>query len=341
MFPRASLRLSNDVRVASRRRGTRALGGPIPAVMVVAATALVLASPPSAVYGQGQVLNCSVTHAGYPRHYVLYVPPGYTPGNSTPLVINCHGHGWIGTGQMNLSGMNVVAEREGFLVAYPDAVMGDWYGADGTNPYDDFGFIDSVIGQVSSGYTVDASRVYVTGLSQGGQLAYVLSVARPYTYAAIAPVAALRPYMPGTTTYIPPDVPATPSRPFPLLHVHGTADVRFPYLGGLANDGVWTYGPVEQVTGEYAANNGCDAAPSITDLPDIDLADGCAWKPPDPPCSLSSTVQLLTYGNCGTYVDSAGNARPAEVLLYRVVDGAHSWPGDYVGYSNPWNFPRL
>ncbi len=310
---------------------------------LVAVTALVLAFAPFAVHGQG-LFNYYLTHVGYQRHYLLYVPPGYTSGKSTPLVVALHGGGWTGTHQMIVSGMNVVAERETFLVAYPDAIGGYWLEyPDPTNRYDDVGFIDAVIAQVSSDYSVDASRVYATGLSLGGGLATnILSVTRPYTFAAVASVAATWPCTDsGCTSYHPPGLPATPSRPFPLLHVHGTGDMLARYYGGYSTiTGMW-YPPVEQWVGEWVANNGCDSTPSVTDLPDIDLTDGCAWKPPEPPCSVSSTVQLLVYGNCGTYLDTAGNTRPAEVLLYKVVGGAHSWPGgNFSAYpSNNWNFP--
>jgi len=122
----------------------------------LAATAVVLASAPSAVRAQGQVLDYYLTHAGYQRHFLLYVPSGYTPGNGTPLVIALHGGGQTGVKLMDISGMNEVAELEGFLVAYPDAIGGMWLmrgpgHADDSDPYDDVGFIDALLVQVSSG----------------------------------------------------------------------------------------------------------------------------------------------------------------------------------------------
>ena len=107
-----------------------------------------------------------------------------------------------------------------------------------------------------------------------------------------------------------------PSRPFPVLHIHGTADAWVPYVGGISPVDGWQWLACEDVVRAYAAINGCDSTPSLTDLPDLDPTD-------------DTTVQLLTYNNCGTYVDSEGKTRPAEALLYRVVGGGHNWPGDY------------
>jgi polyhydroxybutyrate depolymerase len=262
----------------------------------------------SQAYGQGQTLDKSLMHDGISRDYTIYVPSSYTPQNSAPLVVNMHGATLNRGFQMAATGMNAVAEREGFLVVYPDAVNGDWFG-----PQDNVGFIDGVLDQVSSQYSVNASKVYATGLSQGGAMSYVLSVARPYRFAAIASVSAPRPFAFDDTLF-PPNLAATPSRPFPLLHMHGTGDTLVPYNGGV---GVFDlrFPSVEQVVGDYVLNNGGDITPTIVDLPNTNTTDG-------------TTVQLLSYEG-GAYRDTAGNLRPAEVLLYRIHNGGHNWPGDF------------
>ena len=130
----------------------------------------------------------------------------------------------------------------------------------------------AMLDQVSSEYSVDASRVYAAGLSQGGMMSYILSVARPNIFAAIASVAGPRPFDFGRDTDIlyPPNLAATPDRPFPLLHMHGTGERFFiPYEGGpsaFRPDHVFP--PVEEMVGSYAANNGCDTT-SSTNLPDV------------------------------------------------------------------------
>jgi len=286
--------------------------------MLAPVIGLVLALAPSPVRGQGQMLDYYLVHAGYQRHYVLYVPASYRSTNSTPLVVNLHGDGCNAATQNRWSGMNVLAEQNGFLVVYPEAIGGYWLGnADRSDPYDDCGFVDDVVSQVCSNYSVNISRVYTTGFSAGSVMSFILIVKSPYTYAAAACVSGPRPYALGTTTrpYAPTNTPATPSRPFPLLQVHGTGDKRIPYSGGLSYG--WTWPPCEQVVTDFVTNNHCGSTPTVTNLPDTYPTDGC-------------TVQLLTYTNGDTYLDREGNPRQAEVLFYRVVGGGHSWPADFV-----------
>jgi polyhydroxybutyrate depolymerase len=284
---------------------------------------LVLVHIASAAYGQGQTLDKSLMHDGLLRDYTIYVPSGYTPQSSAPLVVNLHGYTLNRNFQMTFSGMNAVAEREGFLVAYPDAVNGDWFG-----PQDNFGFVSRLLDDVSSQYSINAAKVYATGYSQGGMMSYLLSVERPYTFAAIASVGGTRPLAPGDV-YFPPHLEAAPSRPFPLLHIHGTGDPIVPYNGGISTVGSLTlnFPPVERLVHDYVLSNGGDLTPTIADLPNTDTVDG-------------TTVQLLTYGG-GNYLDAAGNTRPAEVLLYRIQDGGHNWPGDatgWPGFAVPVNY---
>jgi polyhydroxybutyrate depolymerase len=281
---------------------------------------LVLSHIAASVYGQGQALNKSLVHDGIPRHYTIFVPSSYSPDVDAPLVVNMHGLTLNRSFQMTASGMNAVAEQEGFLVAYPDAVGGDWSG-----PQDNIGFIDLLIDDVSSQYSVDSSKVYATGFSQGGAMSYILSVAMPDRFAAIASVSGPRVVAAGDVLF-PPDVPTTPDRPFPLLHIHGTGDPIVPYSGGSGFMGV-QFPPAEQIVAEYVRNNGGDATPTIVDLPNTNTTDG-------------TTVQKWTYDG-GTYLDSAGNSREAEVLLYRIAGGGHNWPGDstaWPGWASPVNF---
>jgi polyhydroxybutyrate depolymerase len=220
--------------------------------------------------------------------------------------------------------MNKVAERENFLVAYPDP-LGDWMGPlpDKSDPYDDVGFLVAVIDHISSNFLVNVSQVYADGYSAGGAMSQYLGVKHPYTFGAVASVAGVRPYAQGTTNYAPLSIPATPCRPFPVLHVHGTADAAIPYAGG--NSQGWKWPPVEQVVMDYVRSNGCSLTPSVTNLPNLAPLDGC-------------TAQLLAYGMGRTYQDLEGRPREAEVLFYRVVGGGHSWPGDYQNWD-AWALP--
>lgn len=262
--------------------------------------------------GYGETLNQSLMHDGDLREYTLYVPTGYTADNITALVVNLHGFTFDRNHQMQISNMNSVAEQEGFIVAYPDAVNGNWFGGE-----DNVGFIDVLIDAISSDYTINQSRLYATGFSQGGAMSFVLGVARADRFAAVASVAGTR-FFASQDVLFPPDLPSVPDRPLPLLHVHGTADVIVPYIGGEGCCGV-EFQAAEDAVREWTVNNGGVGVLGFTRLPDVDPSD-------------STTVDLFSCSDCGTYATASGENRVAEVLLYRINDGGHSWPGDF----QPW-----
>jgi len=278
-------------------------------------TTILIMLATSTVHGQGQTLNKTLMHGGIQRNYTIYIPSGYAPDSETPLVVNMHGLTLNRSFQMTYSGMNTVAEREKFLVVYPDAVNSDWFG-----PHDNIGFIDRLLDDVSSQYTVNPAKVYATGFSQGGMMSYLLSVELPDRFAAIAPVGGTRPIAANGALY-PPSIEALPDRPFPLLHIHGTSDPFVPYSGGVGRPVPgysFSFPPVEQVVSDYVINNGGDLTPTTVDLPNTNTTDG-------------STVRRVSYQGA-SYMDSAGNARGAEVLLYRIQNGGHNWPGDSTGW---------
>lgn len=187
------------------------------------------------VLGQGSTLERTINHNGISRDYLLFVPSTYTAEKSYPLVFMLHGFGTNASFGMSQSELNDVAETNGFLVAYPNAVSGDWNGGE-----DNVDFVATgLLTDVAAEYSVDPARVYSTGWSQGGVLSYALAATRPETFAAVAAVAG--------TPYAPAWLPEKPSSPFPVLHIHGTADPLAPYDGGA---GIWggTFPPVPEFT---------------------------------------------------------------------------------------------
>lgn len=257
-------------------------------------TIALLAMASAATFGQGHVVKNTLEHRRVERTYNLYVPSTHTANTVMPLVLNMHGLDGNADQQMASSAMNTVAEENGFIVAYPNAMGGRW------NYVSDVSFIDSLLNDISSEYGVDASRIYSTGYSRGGIMSYVLANARSDTFAAVASVA-------GHSSGV-----SSPSRPFPVMHVHGTADVlvpldgttsvlgdRFPLLDGYLND--------------RARANGCNLTPSVTELPDIVVDD-------------ESRVSVLEFVGCDTYMSRDRIEVAADVLFYRVEGGGHTWP---------------
>jgi polyhydroxybutyrate depolymerase len=257
----------------------------------------------SAAYGQGQVLNRTLQHDGLTRRYALYVPSAYTGNAAWPLVINMHGATSNSSQQMSFSGMNAVADAGDFLVVYPDALGSPTFWNDGISPSstDDVGFISQLLDELESGYSIDSSRVYATGLSNGGTMSYILGRDLRDRIAAVASVAG--------------SIDLTTGRPIPALHVHGTADPVGLFNGGpIPQIPSIVLPPVMQVIDNWRESNGCTGEPTITQLPNLNAQD-------------SSTVELVHYENCECYLTSSGEERPAEVLFYRIDGGGHTWPG--------------
>jgi polyhydroxybutyrate depolymerase len=124
---------------------------------------------------------------GVERNYELHAPPGYRPGVSLPLVVALHGRPSSAAKLRATTGLDEVADREGFLAAYPNGIDGAWQ-AQGNAGVDDVGFVRAVVDHLVKTWGVDRRRVYATGFSDGARMSYELAVNASDVFAAIAPV---------------------------------------------------------------------------------------------------------------------------------------------------------
>src|SRR6202035_315690 len=173
-------------------------------------------------------LTLMLTSGGYARDSLLHVPASYDPTKGTMLVVNYHGFSSNAAEQVALTGMNPVADSTNFIVAYPDGLGAGWNaGACCTEAQppnvDDVQFTKDLLSLIGSEYCIDPARIYATGFSNGGFMSHLLGCKMADTFAAVAPVSGV--------LGIPPET-CRPSRPIPVLHIHGTADMVVPYDGG-------------------------------------------------------------------------------------------------------------
>ena len=266
---------------------------------------LVMAILTACLEADAEVMTKTLMHDDREREYILHVPSSYDANRPMPLVLALHGAGQNGETQMRDSRMNEVSEREGFLVAYPSALEGSWAR---DTPDINLGFFDDLLETIQADYSIDASRVYSTGLSQGAVRSYMLAVERPNVFAAIAPVAGVRPLLEDGTVF-PEGLPSTPSRSLPMMHVHGTLDSIVPIEGGR---GISLFPSVESVITEWVDLNGCDSPASVNVLPDD--------QPDD-----NRFVTLHEFEGCSSYTRTDGTEGSAEVRFYEVNRGGHEW----------------
>jgi polyhydroxybutyrate depolymerase len=136
-----------------------------------------------------------------------------------------HGGGGNAAAAERTYGWDAEANSGHFIVAYPDGIDHSWSvgggccGTPARNNVNDVGFITQLVSTVSHELPIDPKRVYATGISEGGMLAYRLAC-QSTIFAAIGPDSAT---LLGSC-------PAPP--PISVIHIHGTADQRIPYDGG-------------------------------------------------------------------------------------------------------------
>jgi polyhydroxybutyrate depolymerase len=211
-----------------------------------------------------------VMHEGRARNYLVHVPGVAASAEALPVLLAFHGGGG-NPGQFKRSaGLDEVADREGFIAVYPAGTgLGgflltwnagtDCCGRARALGVDDVGFTRAVLDDLSRRLSIDRSRVYATGHSNGAGMTYRLAAEAPDLLAAIAPVA-------GASM----GIPRASARPIPLLHIHSVDDPRALYDGGLGppfpgTDNRVEHRSVQEDLAFWIALNGCEGDATIED----------------------------------------------------------------------------
>lgn len=237
----------------------------------------------------------SFTYGGQTRTYQLYVPAIYNSNNAVPLVLNLHGYGSNNTQQMAYGDFKPIADTANFLILAPQGSLDQFstahWNANWATGVDDIGFLSALIDTVSANYSINQNRIYSTGMSNGGFMSFTLAGQLSNKITAVASVT-------GTMSIL--QIPAnTVTIPMPIMQIHGTADATVDYNGD-AN-----FLSVDDVLNYWIGHNNCNITPVITQVPDINTADGC-------------TAERYDYIN---------GDNGAEVVHYKITPGAHTWPG--------------
>jgi polyhydroxybutyrate depolymerase len=230
---------------------------------------------PRAGSSEGQITSGGVT-----RHYILHLPAGYQAGKLTPLILNFHGYNSNSQQQENLTDMSAKADREGFIVVYPDGLNSTWFDGPGADGERDLQFVRDLISHLESQYTIDPKRIYATGISNGGGMTNRLACDLAEVIAAIAPDSGAYNFW----------QVCSPSRPMPVLAFHGLDDNIVPYAGGtpLAMEP-----PIPDWAAAWASRDGCSATP-VTTTP-VDTVTVQTWTG----CMENAGVILYTLAHHG------------------------------------------
>jgi polyhydroxybutyrate depolymerase len=264
------------------------------------------------VDAQGR-MTLSVESGGRDRTVLLYVPSGYDGHRRLALILDLHGSGSSAAEELSRSRLEETAEAHTFLVAAPQGAIPSGANWSWNVPHvtaappgapDDEQFLDDLVAELSSSFCVDPKQVYGSGYSGGGRMVSQYACDGPGPLAGIAPVAGLRAGAPTATEggFAPDPDTCRPDRPLPVVTFAGTADPVNPYAGGGAP--YWRYG-IAAAQQRWAALNGCASAPGTS--------------------QVTANVASVAYTGCD---------QGADVVLYTVAGGGHTWPG-----GNPAAFP--
>jgi polyhydroxybutyrate depolymerase len=206
---------------------------------------------------------------------------------------------------------NRIADREGAVVVYPEGVDRHWNdGRDlpetaARENVDDVGFILALVEEVARQHALDRGRIFSTGISNGGFMSMRLACDAADTFAAVAPVTAVLSEKLGAR--------CAPSRPVAIMIINGTEDPLVPWGGGVvkvlgvSRGAVWS---AERTFERWLELDGCSGRTSDGARTDDDPAD--------------NTVVVVHRKTCRA---------DAEVRLYEIQGGGHTWPGGVV-YAN-------
>jgi polyhydroxybutyrate depolymerase len=280
-----------SLRPSGRQLARRAGALLASAAMVTAATTLPTATAATTerTAGCGKQAaptgDYTVVSGGITRTYRLHVPDNYTPNKAKSLILVYHGRGKTGAQTEAFSDLSKLDA----IVAYPNGVIGAenkqaWQGAPYSAPgVDDVKFTADLLDQLESSYCIDTKAVFATGKSNGAGFTGILACQLADRIAAIAPVSGAF-YLQGTR--------CAPSRPVPVLDIHGTGDTTIPYGG----DGERDLPDVQTWVRDWSVRDHCKQDPKTGQLGD--------------------DVLTFTYQGC-----------KADVVHVAVTDGGHSWPG--------------
>ena len=262
--------------------------------------AFLLCLLPSIIFSQDLILD-TLQHDGIARDFLLHVPTHYDGTKSMPVVLNFHGFGSNSTQQMFYGDFRTIAEQEGFILVHPQGT------AFGENPHwnvggfttgstvDDVGFTEKILDHLIDNYNIDETRIYSTGMSNGGYMSYLLACQLGNRIAAIASVT-------GSMT---PETfdDCNPAHPTPVMQIHGTDDLVVPFDG--ANFSL----SIEEVIDYWTNYNNCSAGPQDIQIEDVNTTDG-------------STALHSIYESCDNNITTE---------LITIDGGGHTWPGTFFG----------
>ncbi len=246
----------------------------------------------------------TVTVDAETRTHWIHVPPKYDAKQPAAVVLALHGAIMDGKLMELYCGLSKTADKHNFVVIYPNGTgpnglfltwnAGLFPGELRNKGVDDVKYLGKVLDDVGGSVNVDPKRIYAAGLSNGAMMSYRLASEMSDRIAAIAPVA-------GTIAV----AKYEPKRPVPVVHFHGTNDALVPFIGP----------PKAKEAALVKFRSVADSIQACIQ------ANGCAAT------ALESESEMKTDKLRVVRKEYGKGKNGAEVVLYIIQDGGHTWPG--------------
>ena len=242
-------------------------------------------------------------HDGLTRQYIYYEPENLN--QQMPLVFVMHGYTGDANSIRNYSQMNDFADQYGFAVCYPRGTVDGggnrfWnvgYAFHPNETVDDVGYLTQLAQYLQQSNGLNPDYTFATGMSNGGEMCYMLACQGYDTFKAVAPVAGM------ILQDILDDCDAAPG--IPVFEIHGSQDGVTPLAGDPDNNDGWgSYPSIADTIDYFVEKNGCTTLIEGS-VPNTDTSDG-------------SFIVSEKYIN---------GVNQNEVWYYKVVGGGHDWPG--------------
>lgn len=203
---------------------------------------------------QAQTVRHTMMDAGQEREYYLFVPDSLSP--QRPLLFLLHGYGGKADGYF--PAMQQTARKYGFVLCYPQGLKDPGKGKPGWNvgypsqqgwKQDDVAFILRLKKKLVKEYHLNARNCFFSGMSNGGEMCYVMAYQQPQAFAAICSFAGL------TMEWL---YRTQPRGIVPFMEIHGTADRTSAWEGDPENNGGWgKYVAVPMAVGRLISEADC------------------------------------------------------------------------------------
>ncbi len=276
---------------------------------------LILLFVASIAFAQSGHKDYTCTIDGIEREYKLYLPDNLKPG--APLVFVVHGYGAT-TEHIVDKGFDAAADKHGFAVCYPQGSKDGrgnpcWnvgYPFQEDMTVDDVSFLCKLAEKLQKEHKLSKKNTFLTGMSNGGEMCYLLAYCGQKTFKAVAPIAGL------TMAWMPEKYKRL--KKIPLFEIHGTEDRVSEWTGDMENKGGWgAYLSVPDAVSYWVKANGCTKE-EVTELP---------LRQPD-------SHKIIAH-------KFTGKKNSPEVWLYEVVGGVHSWFNEDINTAEEiWKFFR-